>query len=132
MRSWPAGRTYEHADRWGGAGPHPTATLFVLSHEPIPDADPRQTIVIDGIESVIEQATAVAETAGKDVALMGGVTTTEALKAGLLDEIVINLRPVLLGGGHPFFHELPDAIQLECISVAVNPGVTHLTYRVLK
>jgi dihydrofolate reductase len=128
-----AGRTtYEHADRWGGAGPHPTAKLFVLSHEPIPDADPRQTIVTDGIESAIRQATAVAEETGKDVALMGGVTTTEALKAGLLDEIVINLRPVLLGGGHPFFHELPDAIQLECTSVAVTSGVTHLTYRVLK
>lgn len=63
---------------------------------------------------------------------MGGVTVTEALKAGLLDEIVINQRPVLLGGGHPFFHELPDAIQLECTSVAVNSGVVHLTYRVLK
>ncbi|MDQ3657386.1 MAG: dihydrofolate reductase family protein [Chloroflexota bacterium] len=128
-----AGRTtYEHADRWGGAGPHPSAKLFVLSHMPIPDADPRQTIVTDGIESAITQAIAVAEEAGKDVALMGGVSTTEALKAGLLDEIVINLRPVLLGGGHPFFHELPDAIQLECTSVAVNAGVTHLTYRVLK
>lgn len=124
--------TYEHADRWGGAGPHPNAKLFVLSHEPIPDADPRQTIVTDGIESAIQQAIAVAEEAGKDVALMGGVTTTEALKAGLLDEIIINVRPVLLGGGHPFFHELSDAIQLECTSVAVNSGVTHLTYRVLK
>jgi dihydrofolate reductase len=124
--------TYEHADRWGGAGPHPSAKLFVISHEPIPDADPGQTIVTDGIESAIRQATVVADAANKDVALMGGVTTTEALKAGLLDEIVISLRPVLLGGGHPFFHELPDAIQLECTSVAVNSGVTHLTYRVLK
>jgi dihydrofolate reductase len=124
--------TYEHAARWSGAGPHPTAKLFVLSHEPIPDADPRQTIVSDGIESAIRQATAVADDLGKDVALMGGVTTTEALKAGMLDEIVINLRPVLLGGGHPFFRNLPDAIQLECTSVAVNSGVTHLTYRVLK
>jgi dihydrofolate reductase len=124
--------TYEHADRWGGAGPHPTAKLFVLSHEPIADADPRQTIVTDGIESAIRQAICVADELGKDVALMGGVTTTEALKAGLLDEIIINQRPVLLGGGHSFFHELSDAIQLECTSVAVNSGVTHLTYRVLK
>jgi dihydrofolate reductase len=128
-----AGRTtYEHADRWGGAGPHPTARLFVLSHHPIPDADPRQTIVTDGIDSAIAQATTIADEAGKDVAVMGGVATTSALKAGVLDEIIVNLRPVLLGGGHPFFHELPDAIQLECSSVAVNAGVIHLTYRVLK
>ena len=127
-----AGRTtYEHAARWGGAGPHPTAKLFVLSHTPIPDADPRQTIVTGGIESAIGQAIDVAQERGKDVAIMGGVTTTEALKAGLLDEIVISVRPVLLGGGHRFFQELPDAIQLECAGVAVNAGVTHLTYRVL-
>jgi dihydrofolate reductase len=128
-----AGRTtYEHADRWAGDAPKPGVALFVLSHEPIADADPRQSIVTDGIEAAIEQAKAVAEEAGKDVALMGGATVTEALKAGLLDEIVINQRPVLLGGGHPFFHELPSAIQLECISVAVNVGVVHLTYRVLR
>jgi dihydrofolate reductase len=124
--------TYEHADRWGGAGPHPTAKVFVLSHEPITDAAPGQTIVTDGIESAIRQANVVADAAGKDVGLMGGVTTTEALKAGLLDEIVVSLRPELLGGGRPFFHELPESIQLECTSVAVNSGVTHLTYRVLK
>lgn len=128
-----AGRTtYEHAGRWGGAGPHPTAKLFVLSHRPIPDAAPGQTIVTDGIESAIGQAKAAAERVGKDVAVMGGVAVTESLKAGLLDEIVISQRPVLLGGGHPFFHELPDSIQLECTSVAVNAGVVHLTYRVLK
>jgi dihydrofolate reductase len=124
--------TYEHADRWGGDSPKPGVPLFVLSREPIPDADPRQTIVTDGIESAIEEAKAVAEKAGKDVAVVSGATVTEALKAGLLDEIVINQRPVLLGGGHPFFRELPDAIQLECTSVAVNSGVVHLTYRVLK
>jgi dihydrofolate reductase len=124
--------TYEHANRWGGAGPHPTARLFVLSHEPIPHADSRQTIVTDGIESAIGQAKTVADGLGKDVAVMGGKATTAALEAGLLDEVVISLRPVLLGGGHPFFHHLPDAIQLECTSVAVNTGVVHLTYRVLK
>lgn len=128
-----AGRTtYEHADRWGGTGPHPTARLFVLSHDPIPDADPSQTIVTDGIASAIGQARAVAEGLGKDVAVMGGRATTAALEAGLLDEVVINVRPVLLGGGHPFFHALPQAIQLECTSVAVNTGVVHLTYRVVK
>jgi dihydrofolate reductase len=121
-----AGRTtYEHADRWGGGSPKPGVALFVLSHEPVADADPRQAIVTDGIESAIKRAKAVAEQAGKDVALMGGVTVTEALKACLLDEIVINQRPVLLGGGHPFFRELPGAIQLECTSVAVNSGVVH-------
>lgn len=124
--------TYEHADRWGGDSMQAGAPLFVLSREPVPDADPRQTIVTDGISSAIAQARAVAEQVGKDVKIAAGATATEALKAGLLDEIVINQVPVLLGGGYPFFREMPEAIELECTSVAVNQGVTHLTYRVLK
>jgi dihydrofolate reductase len=122
-------RTYEDSSRWGGAGPHPTAPLFVLSHEPIPDAASGQTIVTDGIDAAIGQAKAAASRDGKDVALMGGATITAALEAGLLDEITINQRPVLLGGGTPLFGELPQAITLERTSVAVNEGVTHLTYR---
>ena len=63
---------------------------------------------------------------------MGGATITSALRAGLLDEIVINQRPVLLGGGVPLFGRLPHAIALERTSVAVNEDVTHLTFRVLR
>lgn len=124
--------TYEHADRWGGDSMQPGAPLFVVSRDPIPDAAEGQTIVTDGLESAIRQAREVAELSGKDVKLAAGATTTEALTLGLLDEIVLSQVPVLLGGGHPFFHELPKAIELECSSVAVNEGVTHLTYRVLK
>lgn len=122
--------TYEHADRWGGGSMQPGAPLFVVSRDPIPDAAPGQTVVTDGLESAIRQATAVASAAGKDVKLAAGATTTEALKLGLLDELVISQVPVLLGGGIPFFRELPEAIELDCTSVAVNQGVTHLTYRV--
>ncbi|SEE90051.1 dihydrofolate reductase family protein [Ruania alba] len=124
--------TYEHADRWGGDSMVPGTPLFVVSRDPIPDAAPRQTIVTDGIESAIEQATEVAAEAGKDVKIAAGATATDALKVGLLDEIVINQVPVLLGGGHPFFHELPEAVELECISVAASQDVTHLTYRIVK
>lgn len=124
--------TYEHADRWGGGSMQPGAPLFVVSRDPIPDAAPGQTIVTDGLLSAIEQATAVASESGKDVKLTGGATTTEALKLGLVDEIVISQVPVLLGDGVPFFRKLPEAIELECTSVAVTQGVTHLTYRVVR
>jgi dihydrofolate reductase len=124
--------TYEHADRWGGGSMQPGAPLFVVSRDPVPDAAPGQTIVTDGLASAIEQATAVAKVSGKDVKLAAGTITTEALKLGLLDEIVISQVPVLLGGGIPFFRELPEAIELECTSVAANRDVTHLTYRVVR
>ena len=122
--------TYEDSGRWAGAGPHPTAPLFVLSHDAIPDTAPGQTVVTDGLQSAIRQATKAA--GDKDVAVMGGATVTSALKAGLLDEIVINQRPVLLGGGTSFFGALPEAVRLECASVTVAQGVNHLTYRVLR
>jgi dihydrofolate reductase len=126
-----AGRnTYEHSARWGGAGPHPTAPLFVLSREPIQDADPAHTVVTDGIESAVQLAKTAS--GGKDVAVMGGATITAALRAGLLDEIMINQRPVLLGGGTPLFGGLPHSITLDPIAVTVTSGVTHLTYRVVQ
>ena len=124
--------TYEHAGRWGGDSMVPGTPLFVVSRDPIPDAAEGQTIVTDGLESAIRQARQLAQAAGKDVKLASGATASEALRMGLLDEIVNNQVPVLLGGGYPYFHELPHAIELERTSVAVNEGVTHLTYRVVK
>jgi dihydrofolate reductase len=110
----------------------PGTPLFVVSRDPIPDAAKGQTIVTDGLESAIRQAREAAEPSGKDVKIASGATATEALRLGLLDEIVINQIPVLLGGGYPYFHELPHAIELERTSVAVNEGVTHLSFRVVR
>jgi dihydrofolate reductase len=124
--------TFEHADRWAGDSMVSGTPLFVVSRDPIPDAAEGQTIVTDGLESAIRQARQVAELSGKDVKIASGATATEALRLGLLDEIVINQIPVLLGGGYPYFHELPHAIELERTSVAVNEGVTHLTFRVIR
>jgi dihydrofolate reductase len=123
--------TYETSGRWGGAGPHPTAPLFVVSDEPVDDADPRQSIVTSGVAAAVHQAR-LAAGPHKDVAVMGGATITAALIKGLLDEIVMNLRPVLLGGGARLFRDLPAAVRLEQTSVIVNNRVTHLTYRVMK
>jgi dihydrofolate reductase len=66
-----AGRsTYEDSDRFGGAGPHPVAPLFVISHRPAPEMTDRQTLVTTGIEDAVAAAR---EAAGDmDVALQGG------------------------------------------------------------
>ena len=125
-----AGRnTYDDSDRFGDTGaPHPTAPLFVLSHRPAPQLGGRQTLVTTGIEDAVAAAK---EAAGdKNVALMGGGVVTEALKAGLVDEIVLHQVPVLLGGGRPFFQELPEHIQLRLVEAVPAPGVTHLHYEV--
>src|SRR6266545_1253495 len=100
-----AGRnTYEDSDHFGGDSPHPTARLFVLSHRPAPEITERQTLVTTGIEDAVAAAR---EAAGdKDVGLMGGGVVTEALRAGLVDEVILHQVPVLLSGGRTIFKEM--------------------------
>jgi dihydrofolate reductase len=124
-----AGRnTYEDSDGFGGGGPHPTAPLFVISHRPAPEMTDRQTLVTTGIEDAV--AAALDAAGDKDVALMGGGVVTEALKAGLVDELVLHQVPVLLGAGRPYFQELPQHVRLRLVAAVPAPGVTHLHYAV--
>ena len=119
--------TYDDSGWSAGGGPHPTAHLVLLSHRPTP-ANEGQTLITTGIEDAIAAAR---EAAGdKDVALMGGGVVTEALKAGLVDELVLHQVPVLLGGGRPFFQALPEHVRLRLVEAVPAPGVTHLHYEV--
>ncbi len=127
-------RTYDISQAWGGTGPLPGVPLFVLTHR-IPDdgpvGDPPYTFVTDGIVSAVEQARRVA--GGKDVSLMGSYVVQQTLGAGLLDELTLHLVPIVLGGGVRLLDHLEGhATNLECIEVVDAPGVTHLTYRVIR
>lgn len=127
-----AGRnTYDDSDRFGDDGaPHPTAPLFVVSHRPAPQMAGRQTLITTGLRDAVAAAREVA--GDKDVALMGGVLVTEALKEGLVDELTLHQVPVLLGAGRPYFHGLPEHIRLQLTEAVVAPGVTHLRYEVIR
>jgi dihydrofolate reductase len=114
---------------WGDDPPyhHPT---FVLTHHPREPLEMQGGttfyFVTDGIESALEQARAVAEE--KDVSLGGGASVAQQyLAAGLLDEIVVSVVPILLGGGARLFENVGDA-KLEQIESVGAPGVTHIRY----
>ena len=127
-----AGRnTYDDSEGFGGTGgPHPTAPLFVVSNRPAPpEATDNQTFVTS-IEAGIKGARAAA--GDRDVTVMGGGVTTAALRAGLLDEVILHQVPVLLGDGRRFFLELPAHIGLSLVEAVPAPGVTHLRYRIEK
>ena len=124
-------RTYDVSEAWGGRGPMPGLPLFVVTHD-VPDAvptgQPPYTFVTTGIEDAVEQARAAA--GGKDVVLMGASIVQQCLRAGLLDELIISVVPVLFGQGIRLLDGLePRAIDLNLTSVIDAPGVTHLTYR---
>ncbi len=124
----------------GPWGENPTfhAPCFVLSrdaHETIPKAGgTTYTFVTDGVESAVAQAKAAA--GDKQIMVMGGANTAQqCLRAGLLDEILIHLVPVLFGDGTRLFDHLspePIEIELERTTVSEAHGVTHLRFRVVK
>ena len=112
--------------------------IFILTHQ-IPPKHPKETgnltftFVTDGIESAIEQAKAAA--GDKDVTVVGGASTAQqCLKAGLVDELHIDVMPVLLGGGLRPFEDIGlEQIQLERMKVMELPaGRTNLSFRVVK
>ena len=63
--------------------------------------------------------------------VMGASIIRQCLRAGLLDELTVELVPVVLGRGIRLLDGLePGAVSLEVAQVIDAPGVTHLTYRV--
>ena len=85
--------------------------------------------VTDGIEPALEQARAAA--GDKDVSLGGGASAMQQyLAVGLLDEVLVSIVPVLLGGGSRLFDNLGDLTPtLEQVEAIEAPGVTHIRYR---
>jgi dihydrofolate reductase len=122
-------RYFDLAGGWGGR--HPMGVpVYILTHEPPADwpADSTIRFVTDGLESAVAQARAAAGDKNVGVATPGVVR--QCLDAGLLDEVQINLVPVVLGEGLSFFGGIAREVSLEGPEVIEGAGVTHLRYRV--
>jgi dihydrofolate reductase len=116
---------------WGNNPPyhHP---VFVLTHHP---REPLELeggttfhFVTEGIDAALEQAKAVS--GDKDVSIGGGANVVQQyLAAGLLDEIVVSVVPILLGGGARLFDDLGEPTSnLRQVEAVDAPGVTHIRY----
>ena len=127
-------RTYDVSGAWGGTGPLPGVPLFVVTHTvpaTVPAGDPPYTFVTDGIEDAVLKASRAA--GDKHVSLMGATIVQQCLRAGLLDELTIDLVPMVLGRGARLLDGLePGSVELELTRIVDAPAVTHLTYRVVK
>jgi dihydrofolate reductase len=86
----------------------------------------------DGIESALRQAREVA--GGKDIRIAGGAHAIQQyLNAGLVDELAIELAPVLFGGGIRLFEGIDRRkVGLEIAEAIHSPLVTHLRYAIKK
>ena len=117
---------------WWGEEPPYHAPVFVLTHYP---HDPIEMeggttfhFVTEGFGTAMERAQAAAGGLGVDVA-GGAATVRQALSAGAIDELMLDVVPVLLGSGERLFDGVPDP-GLEPIEVIHSPRATHVRYRV--
>jgi dihydrofolate reductase len=120
-------RLFDYTKGWGGSSPMGVPT-FVLTHSPPPEdwsPDVPYTFVGD-LETAVAQAK---EAAGEGVVSVAGANVVQqCLRAGLLDEVWLDLVPVLLGEGIRYFDDL--SLPLSNPQVIEGEGVTHLRYRV--
>ena len=105
--------------------------FFVLRHDP-PDEPP----VVKGVtgrflDTTIEEAVRIAREAagGLDVSVLGANVARQCLEAGLLDEILVHIAPVLLGDGVRLFERPAGTpVQLEPVSSVTEGDTTVLRY----
>jgi dihydrofolate reductase len=88
------------------------------------------TFVTDGVESAVAQAKVAA--GDKAVTVIGGASVTQQLlRAGLVDELRIDVMPVLLGSGLRLFENIdPERVQLQKLGVEEVDARTSLRFRV--
>ncbi len=129
------GRTmFDHGQPFWGDTPPFHMPVFILTHEErqteTKDGGTTYTFVTEGIERALEQAKAAA--GSKDVKIAGRANVIQQhMGAGLLDELLITLVPILLGNGQKLFEHLPSDIEFARTTVIESPGVTHLRYRLI-
>jgi dihydrofolate reductase len=120
---------------WWGENPPFHLPVFVVTHHARPplecEGGTTFTFVTDGPEAAVERAR---EAAGDgDVSISGGATVArQCLAAGMVDELRLDVVPVVLGAGVRLFDGVSPSLELEPTSVVEAPGVTHLTYRVVR
>lgn len=123
-------RTFELAGGWDGDH-HDGVPVFVLTHAEPDEPAPGHARYVTDVESCVAQAKDAADI--RDVLLHGASATQALLRVGLVDQLAIQLMPVLLGQGRRLFDNLPpERHELELLRSMQAPGVLHLRYRVVK
>jgi dihydrofolate reductase len=129
------GRTlFDFTNGWDGRHTLDVPVVVVTHHVPTEwvrdHRDAPFTFVTDGVRAAVESAQRSA--GDRVVAVTGGTIARQCLEAGLLDEVAIDLVPVVMGGGRPFFGELDgDEVVLGDPTVCIQGDqVTHLVFPV--
>jgi len=128
-RSYDVGRKAQRPEMrevFGGGWSGPQFVLTHRSHEP----DPTNTFLSGDIRQAV--ATALAAAAGKNVNVIGADIARQCIEAGLVDEIVVLVAPILLGDGVRLFQGKGiGPVALEPTRLSRSGAVMNLWYRVV-
>jgi dihydrofolate reductase len=122
-------KTYEVALKMGGGGAQPKVKYYVLSRTLKKSPDKKMEIISEDAAEFVRR---LKNQEGKDICVMGGGELAKSLfEADLIDEVGLNIHPVLLGSGIPLFYEMNHQIDLELIECrALKKGCVFVSYRV--
>jgi dihydrofolate reductase len=125
-------RLFDLTNGWNGV-PANGEHVFVVTHEEPTDWAHRDTApftFVNGVREAIEQAKAFA--GDRDVSVSAGQIGGQALREGLIDFVVLNLVPAVLGSGVPFFGtgDMAEPVLFEDPRIVQGKQVTHLVYDV--
>ena len=108
-------RLYDITCGWSGSHPFAGIPVFVVTHAApavVPDGATPFTFVTEGVANAVARAQLSA--GGKSVYVIGGASIDQQLlAAGLVDELRIDVIPIMLGGGVSLFGKLGSAAELE-------------------
>ena len=123
---------FDITDGWHGR--HPLGVpVVVLTHEPPTDwsypGSEDFHFVTEGIAAAIETAQRIA--GDRNIGVAAGTIARQALDAGLLDEVAIDLAPVIMGSGRRYFGEDPAPMRFgDPTTIVQGRRVTHLRFPV--
>jgi dihydrofolate reductase len=124
-------RMLDHGEKPWGPEPPFGMPVFVVTHrerEPLVKGETTFTFVTEGIERAVELAREAAS--GREVQIAGGgQVVSQCLAAGLIDEVMVHVAPVFLGGG-PRLFDAPglESVRLEPVEAIHSPRATHIRY----
>lgn len=100
------------------------------AHEPIKKDGITYNFVVDDIKVAVNAAKTAA--GDKSVSLLGGTIARQCLQLGLVDEIVLDIEPLLLGEGISLFEGLGQTVKLERLETSAFASEVHVRYKVVK
>lgn len=121
-------RTFDNGGRWDGDH-HDGVPIFVLTRAIPAEPAPGHARYVTDVREAAAQARQAA--GDRDVLLHGAEAAQSLLRAGELDEMALQIVPVLLGQGRRLFENMPpEHVELELVRTLVGQGLLHTRYRV--